>query len=42
MATEADYYGPGGLLQMRGYPVRIDRVKPLERKGRRMDQERDR
>lgn len=27
MATEGDYYGPDGFLQMRGYPVRIDMVK---------------
>jgi len=26
-ATDADYYGPDGWLQMRGYPVRIDMVK---------------
>jgi len=26
-AKPADYYGPDGMLQMRGYPVRIDMVK---------------
>ena len=26
-ATEADYYGPCGVLQMRGYPKRVNMVK---------------
>jgi NAD(P)-dependent dehydrogenase (short-subunit alcohol dehydrogenase family) len=33
MATDADYYGPDGLLQMRGYPVRIDMVKQARDAG---------
>jgi NAD(P)-dependent dehydrogenase (short-subunit alcohol dehydrogenase family) len=33
MATDADYYGPDGLLQMRGYPVRIEMAKQARDAG---------
>lgn len=32
-ATGGDYYGPDGFLQMRGYPKRIDMVKPARDAG---------
>ena len=32
-ATGADYYGPDGFLQMRGYPKRIDMVKQAQDAG---------
>lgn len=32
-ATGGDYYGPGGFLQMRGYPKRIDMVKQAQIAG---------